>query len=343
MDMLEQYLDQVCRRIGGPRSLRQHVRQELREHLLDAMAGHKAAGLSEEVALARALADFGGPEEVRSELEAAHGHRLLAVVIDKAMQWKEKTMRAKWLWTTWAHLALAVVIALEVMWITFAVIFLVPRFERLLRDELIDSTILHDQGIDWMISFLQGLRTVGGGYATFWLLGAALAVGLFEWRVRSENKSLMRLSLLGTAAIGLLMAAVLTAAALVIPYQLGAPATGRLARSFALDQIATIDTSVAALEPALAKKDWPVLQGHLERASQALDNLANARPAIHALASGNPPPKVDELRMQLKSARESLLEAQQASREKGADRLQAALRKFHERYDSVEKAAKEQR
>src|SRR5205807_3314788 len=107
----------VCRGIGGPRSLRQHLRQELREHLQDAAAEHKAAGLSEEAALARALEDFGGPEQVRSELEATHGHRMMAVVIDKAMQWKERTMKAKWLWTSWANLSLAVVIALEVFFI----------------------------------------------------------------------------------------------------------------------------------------------------------------------------------------------------------------------------------
>src|SRR5438105_8157334 len=120
MEKLEQYLDQVCRSIGGPRALRQHVRQELREHLLDAVAEHKAAGLSEDKALDRALEDFGGPEQVRSELEATHGHRLLPVVIDKAMQWKEKTMHTKWLWTTWADLTLLGVIALAVMWISFS-------------------------------------------------------------------------------------------------------------------------------------------------------------------------------------------------------------------------------
>ena len=87
MDKLEHYLDQVCRSIGGPRSLRQHIRQELREHLRDAVAEHRAAGLSEEEALARALADFGGPDQVRSELEATHGYRMMALVIDKAMQW----------------------------------------------------------------------------------------------------------------------------------------------------------------------------------------------------------------------------------------------------------------
>src|SRR5262245_42303425 len=35
MDALEHYLDQVCRGVGGPWSLRKHIRRELREHLLD--------------------------------------------------------------------------------------------------------------------------------------------------------------------------------------------------------------------------------------------------------------------------------------------------------------------
>src|SRR5438105_3029435 len=101
MDKLDEYVDQVCRRMGGPRSLRQHVRQELAEHLRDAAAVHRAAGLSEEEARNLALEDFGKPDEVRTELEATHGHRLMAVVIDKAIEWKEMTMKAKWLWASW--------------------------------------------------------------------------------------------------------------------------------------------------------------------------------------------------------------------------------------------------
>src|SRR5207253_7305197 len=154
MDKLEQYLDQVCRSIGGPRSLRQHIRQELGEHLRDAVAEHRAAGMSEPEAIDRALADFGGPEQVRAELEATHGHRLLPVVIDKAMQWKEKTMRSKWLWTTWAYLAVAGVIVLQVAWITFSVIFLVPKFQKLTHDGVIDTAQLRDANAGWMPTFL---------------------------------------------------------------------------------------------------------------------------------------------------------------------------------------------
>src|SRR5262245_58641141 len=193
MDKLEQYLDQVCRSIGGPRSLRQHVRQELREHLLDAVAQHKAADVPEEDAVARALEEFGKPEDLRSELEATHGQRLLPVVIDKAMQWKEMTMRAKWLWTTWAFLGLALVIALEVFFLTFMVLYIVPRFQKLMRDGMVDYAILEEQGVTWMPAFLNGLKDVTGGYTTFLVLGVAVLWGLFEWRVKSENKSFMRL------------------------------------------------------------------------------------------------------------------------------------------------------
>src|SRR3954469_22294091 len=150
MDKLEEYLDRVCRGIAGPRALRQHVRRELREHLLDAAAEHKKAGLPEEPAIEQALADFGAPDEVRSELEATHGQRVMAVVIDKALDWKEKTMRGKWLWTRGAALAAALVIALEVFLITFVNVFIIPKFQRLMQDGMIDVTELGEHGMGWM-------------------------------------------------------------------------------------------------------------------------------------------------------------------------------------------------
>jgi hypothetical protein len=339
MDELERYLDQVCRSMGGPKSLRQHVRQELREHLLDAAAAHRAAGLSEQEALDRALSDFGGPEEVRAGLEEAHGHRLLPVVIEKAMQWKERAMRAKWLWASWAHLALAGVIALEVLWLTFAEVFLVPKFHRLMRDGLIDPAILEEHGVTWMVSVLDGLASAGS-YATWLLLLAAAACALLEWRVRGENKSLIRLSAWGTAAVALMVPAVLTAGSLVIPYMLASPATGKIARPFAVQQLTAIDTSVAALERALAEKDWRSVRGHARQASEALDRLVAAAPAVGSLAPRNGPPGLEELRARLRSANGCLSEAREAAREKDAGRVGEAVRRFRELYGPVGKAAR---
>jgi hypothetical protein len=338
MDKLEIYLDQVCRSMGGPKALRQHVRQELREHLLDAAAQHRAAGLSAEAALDRAVADFGGPDEVRAGLEEAHGHRLLPVLIDKAIQWKERTMRAKWLWMTWAHLALALVIVLEVLWITFANVFLVPRFQRNVEIGPIDPAILERSGAAWMASFLEDLRFVGSK-ATWLLLLAVLVCGLFEWRVRSENKSFIRLSVWGTLAALLMVPAIVTAGSLVIPYMLASPPSARIARALAVQKIDTIDASSAAVEQALANKDWEGILTNSRQASQALDELMATATALGWLTSGQGAPTLDELQAQLKAANGCLTAARQAAINRDEMGVETALRRFREFYEPVRKAA----
>jgi hypothetical protein len=231
MDKLEHYLDQVCRSIGGPRSLRQHVRQELREHLRDAAAEHQAAGMSEEEALAKALADFGGPDEVRSELEATHGHRLLPVVIDKAMQWKEMTMRARWLWMTWTYLAVVGVVALEVLHLLFCHVYLVPKLKKLRSDGWLGSDPYSEATLEWLYSFLDRVSWMIN-HATWLVLGLVALWGLFEWRVRSDNKTFMRLSALGTVAVALTILVFHMMAALVFPFMLGLPGS-KIARPWA--------------------------------------------------------------------------------------------------------------
>jgi hypothetical protein len=339
MHKLEQYLDQVCRSIGGPPSMRQHVRRELREHLLDAVDRHKAAGLPEEQALAKALEEFGQPEEVRSELEAAHGQRMLAVVIDKALAWKERTMRAKWLWATWAYLGLLTVIALEVLFITFLVLFIVPKFQLLLRHGMIDQAMFEEHGVAWMPAFLNGLKDVTGRYTTFLVLGAAALWGLFEWRVHSENKSLMRLAALGTAAVGLMVVIVLAAGSMVVSFSLAMPAMGRMARPYALEQLATIDTAVGALEQALAKKDWEAMQKHVDAASGAMHHLAHG-PAVTSLTTWNEPPTVETLRAQVKAAHENLRAAQQAITAKDAQGVQSATAEFRKTLGPVRETSR---
>ena len=121
----------------------------------------------------------------------------------------------------------------------------------------------------------------------------------------------MRLSALGTAAVGLMVVVVLTAGSLVISFTLAMPAMGRMARPFALEQVAAIDTSVGALEQALAKEDWEAMQEHADQASSALHRLAHG-PAITSLTSWNEPPTVEELRAQVRAAHEQLRAAQQA-------------------------------
>jgi len=338
MDKLEQYLDQVCHSIGGPRSLRRHVRQELREHLLDAAAGHRAGGASEEEALKLALAEFGSPEDMRSELEEAHGQRMLAVVIDKAMQWKEKTMKAKWLWTTWATVAIVVVIALAVMFIAGTELFIVPKFNQLVRDGLVDPAVIDTENVSWMHSWMGGVNRVAG-QATWLVLLAAVAWGLFEWRVKSENKTFMRLSALGTAAVGLMIVVWLLSSTLLISFCLAAPANGRIAFEFALDQTAKIDAALAKLDEPLAKKDWAAVAAHVDQAARSLDRMADEAAAIPALRMRDERVTVEALKKAVQSSRKALGEAQLGVAAKDDKRVQSAIKEFQESFKPLRQAA----
>jgi hypothetical protein len=335
MDKLDDYLDQVCRGIGGPRALRQHVRQELREHLLDAAARYKEAGMPEEEAVARALDDFGRPEEVRSGLEEAHGQRLLAVVIDKALDWKEKTMRARWLWSTWAHFAVWLAIVVEVLILTFIVMFIIPRYQKLMHDGIIDVAELNDHGAGWMAGFLNNLSYVGGNYTTPLFLLTLAGIALFEWRVRNENKTLMRLSALGTVAAGLAVVVMLTAGSLGVISTLAAPAMGRMARPWAAEQITTIDTSVGGIERAVTAKNWDDARAQATEASGALSRLS-VGPALSSLVRSNDRRELDELRAQLAAARERFGQVELAITARDAARVEAALKDFRDAYGSIQ-------
>ncbi len=339
MDRLENYLDQICRSIAGPRSLREHVREELREHLVDARDRHRAAGLSDDEALASALEEFGRPEDLRLELEATHGHRFLAVVIDRAMQWKETTMRAKWLWSSLANLTLGLVIALELLFIAFNVYFIYPKFEYLLGQGLIDQEFLLKVGGSWMLTFLERLRTVEEKHSWWILLAAAAAIGLFEWRVKGENKSLMRLSALGTLALGLFVVVIMMTTSLVATFCVATPNLAPMVRPWAVEQVARIDAAIDGIEQARIKKDWDAMREQAEQASSATARLAHG-PAIHSLLGWSASPTVWELRASVQSMTQNLLETQTAIRDKDDIRLSTSLRELRKSYEPVRAVSK---
>ncbi|MDB5293567.1 MAG: hypothetical protein JWL69_4808 [Phycisphaerales bacterium] len=329
MDKLERYLDQVCRGIAGPRSLRLHIRRELREHLLDAAAERQAGGLPPDEALARAIEDFGGPEQVRAELEATHGHRLMAVVIDKAMQWKENTMKAKWLWSTWAHLALAFIVAIESLFLAGTFVFIVPKFKQMWQEgwinmegygPLMSSALAVFGWADWIREYC------------WWLfIPTAVMWALFEWRSRGEQKPFIRLAAMGSAALLLMAGVIWTFIAITLPMIVSMPNVLRPDQVVA-DKSATIDKSVAAAERAMAAKDWPTIKENLLDASHAARTLAQLGSAAPMILSMHEQAKVDALRAQLTAASLALRSAEFASRAKDSARLESAMKEFHEAY-----------
>jgi hypothetical protein len=169
------------------------------------------------------------------------------------------------------------------------------------------------------------------------LLVSAALWGLFEWRVKSENKSFMRLSALGTVAVALTVVVIVMSGSLVVIFCLGAPAMGRMARPWSIEQVTTIETSVKKLEQAMAEKNWEAMQEHLAEAIMAADRLS-AGPAATSLAKDNA--TIAERRAQIKEMRHRLDEAKHAVRDLDTAKLAAALREFHKAFDPVREAAK---
>jgi hypothetical protein len=333
MDKVERYLDQVCRGIAGPRALRQHIRQELAEHLRDAAAVHQAAGLSAEEAMARALEDFGGPEQVRAELEATHGHRLLTVVVDKALQWKEMTMKVRWIWTTWAHVMLLLTIGMGLAFTYGCAIFLVPKYKELGKEGWFNAAGMADVEalMQWATHTLSGVLGILQNDA--WIgIGLLVIWGLFEWRVRSENKTYMRLAGLGTLAVGVLTAAFLTAVAMILPQLVALSPAYRADRAYGIarEQLAVVDSTLQSLDAAPPEKDW----------DQAWHRVLVLRQAIRAVGESGysawtAPEEVERQKDENRRAQEVLHDAADACQYRAKAQFEADMVTFRQMYAAM--------
>ena len=340
MDKLEHYLEQVCRGIGGPRALRQHIRDELREHLNDAIDEHVANGMTRETAIERALEDFGGADQLRSELEATHGHRLMTVMIDKALDWKERTMKAKWIWSTWAHVVLVMVIGVELLCLTATTVLVLPKYNQIMRD--LWST--PDAGPEWNTftartsAILNAIRSLGNNAMPIVIALAILWI-LFEWRVRSENKSFMRLSALGTIAALLGVLSVLMFAAMILPTVMAVPTMRQeLPERVVAYNTQRLNPAIASLDSAITQQNWEAMNGPIVTARNAINDLSHMGAAAPSIMTASRKADVDAMRNDLRSAADAIREAELALTDRDAARFYAALQRFHKAYDSVPEA-----
>jgi hypothetical protein len=187
MEQIERYVKEVCRGLRVPASLRQHIGEELRAHLLESVQAHVDAGMPEEEAVASALAEFGQADMVGGELKAVYGGGLLTLLIQGAMDWRERTMKTVWKWGFVAHVALVTVLAVGYLalvgWVRFVIPILVQGYGEL------NAPLTHVGGLGpGLIRFCAFLA------GTWWLWPILLALGwgVFEWRCRSENKEAIR-------------------------------------------------------------------------------------------------------------------------------------------------------
>lgn len=272
--------------------------------------------------------------------EWAGGVVRLLTVVDKSLEWKEKTMKARWLWTTMAHLALATLIVLDAFFIAWSMIFLVPSYIKVHEDGLLEAANADVQPyVDRADELLMTLVPVANNLASYWFLWAILLIvvwSLFEWRVHSENKSLMRLTALGLAALVLTTCVGLTGVSLLVPYAVALPTLyGQSPEPIVRDDTAAIATALEGLEKSVAARDWKASELDLSDAWSAVRDLAGRGAAAPALLSRAEQPKIDQLRAALHSASHSMVDIQNAILAKDPDRVSATLKTFRDAYQTA--------
>ena len=180
MNQLERYLDAVCAGVGGSADLRRSLREELREHLENAVEVHRSEGITEDEAIARAIAKFGESGEVRSDFQSIYGRRAVALLIERAVEWKERNMKNDWKWSFVANFAVLLTLALLLVWMACVMVFITP----------IVVEQYHNLGTSAPDHLKRTIAITDFVHSAFLILaGLVLAVVVwFEWRCRSDYK-----------------------------------------------------------------------------------------------------------------------------------------------------------
>jgi DNA-binding GntR family transcriptional regulator len=132
----------------------------------------------------------------------------------------------------------------------------------------------------------------------------------------------------------------MTSGALIVQFILGLSAMhNESPEPRVRESLATVESSLAALEQAITRKDW----GEIEKQSRRMTafwDLFRRGAAAPTLLAINDQAKIDQLRTELKSARDAFDDILRAVESKDEDRLQRAAKQFHDAFDPVQETAK---
>ncbi len=289
METIDSYLDQVCRSLKGSKALRLHLREELREHILDSVERHKCEGLAEEQAIRKAIDEFGQPEMVREGLEAIYGRSMVGLLVEKAMQWKEKTMKTGWKWSFVAHFALVATIAIQIILVLSLFVFIFPTLqaEYAMAERMLPSYLIR------AVSFLHILEQTW----FLWVIVIGVAWAIFEWRCRSDSKSTIRLAIgiLASLVISLVVFAIV--ATVTVPLiQLPGFIRRQQPESVVIRRTERANTSFGNLAQAVQDEDWTTARESAWRLRNEFRDLTYSGSAAPILVGIARRDDIDEVR-----------------------------------------------
>lgn len=181
MNDIDRYLDQACRQVNGPDSLRAHLRKELKEHLEEAIDALVAEGMSPDDASAKAIEDLGDPEIIRDGMQSVYRPGVTSMFVELAVKWNDRR------WHRLAQIVLATITILSIIFVGFVMLIFTPTLERVYNGLGINANLMR---------LAARVSNIAVDYWYLWLTAFAGAVGLFERKCRSDSKPRMRTSIL---------------------------------------------------------------------------------------------------------------------------------------------------
>jgi len=289
MNDIDRYLDQACRSVSGSVALRKHLRDELKEHLEEAIKELVAGGISEEEAAKKVIEDFGEPEMVREGLQSVYGHSVTSFFIDKAMEWKERTMRSKWTWNSAIYIGLVLIIALAVSSIVFEFIWILPSIQRSYVEVDMDMP-------EYLIQSFRFANHIVNWW-WIWLIVIVGGMGLFERKCGSENKSLIRTTMGVMASLVTVAFAFFLTAAIMINFTM-MPRMRDESRSESaiITRVTEAHESYKQLTKAIRDKDWTVAGKSANELENAYQVLSDWDTMATVLASENQWDTIQDIR-----------------------------------------------
>jgi hypothetical protein len=240
--------------------------------------------------------------------------------------------------STWTHLALGLVIALEASFIVLGMRFVVPACKRIVS--FADTDVARFYTIIPGTSSFLGLLHMPAYNTISWLIAFAIIWGLFEWRVRGENKPKLRLAAMTSLSLLLFVVVATFAAIMVIPTAKAAERlNARHPEPIVAERMAALDRLVGQLEQALAKNDLSTADDLAHTAMGAANDLANTGSAASTLLTSTEPARIEALRAELDTMASSMREAWFAARISHAEQIPAAMQKFRAAYAQVKNAS----
>ena len=183
MNDIDRYLDQACRQVSGPDSLRAHLRKELKENLEEAIDALVAEGMSQEDATAKAIEDLGDPDAVRDGMQSVYGPGVTSLFVEQAIKWKDRR------WHLYAQIGLVLIMVLAIFLVWFVPVKIIPVLQKPYQERGLEFPVF----MQATLRVLERVFVFGVEYHWYLLLiPPAAAIGFFEWMCKSENKTSIR-------------------------------------------------------------------------------------------------------------------------------------------------------